>query len=163
MSKVNMIAGISEKTRGLGTENKLLWRIPEDLKRFKALTMGHPIIMGRKTYESIGRALPGRANIIVTRNKDFKAEGCIVTNTIEEALEKGRASEGGAAEIFVIGGGEIYKQALPFADRLYLTIIHSEIPADTFFPEYENEFKKETFREEKMFGDLKYSWVTLEK
>ncbi|MDD4988970.1 MAG: dihydrofolate reductase [Candidatus Pacebacteria bacterium] len=159
---ISLIAGISEKTRGLGKGNELLWRIPDDLKRFKALTMGHPIIMGRKTYESIGRPLPGRANIIVTRNKDFKAEGCIVANTIKDAIHKAK-QEKGYEEVFVIGGGEIYTQALPFATRLYLTLIQSEKEADSFFPAYEDEFKKETFREEKMFGDLKYSWVTLER
>ncbi len=159
---ISAIAAISEKTRALGKGNDLIWKIPDDLKRFRALTSGHPIIMGRKTYESIGRALPNRLNIIVTRQPDFQVQGALTCHSLEEALEKAKKAAG-AEEIFVIGGGELYKEALPFTDRLYLTLIQANAEADIFFPEYENQFKKEIFREEKMFGDLGYKWVTLEK
>ncbi len=159
---ISAIAAISEKDRGLGKGNDLIWKIPDDLKRFRALTSNHPIIMGRKTYESIGRPLPNRLNIVVTRNPDYQAQGILVCGSLEAALEKAKKAAG-AEEIFIIGGGELYKEALPVTDRLYLTLIKANAEADVFFPEYEKEFTKEIFREEGNFGDLKYSWVTLEK
>ncbi len=159
---ISAIAAISEKDRGLGSGNDLIWKIPEDLKRFRTLTSGHPIIMGRKTYESIGRPLPNRLNIVVTRNAEYAAQGVLVCNSLEAAIEKAKKATG-ADEIFIIGGGELYKEALPFTDRLYLTLIKANAEADVFFPEYEKEFTKEISREEGNFGDLKYSWVTLEK
>nr|AIA15939.1 Dihydrofolate reductase [uncultured bacterium] len=115
----------------IGTGNKLPWRMSDDLKRVKALTMGHHLIMGRKTFESIGRPLPGRTTVIITRSKDFVAEGCMVVNSLEEAI---RVSENDN-EAFVFGGGEIFKQALAFTHRIYLTKIHTVIDGDTFFPE----------------------------
>lgn len=119
---------------------KLLWQLPGDLPRFKKLTMGHPIIMGRKTYESIGKALPGRTNIVVTHNPNFVALGALGAKSLEQAFEIAKSSPG-SEEAFVIGGGEIYKQALPFTNRLYLTLVESDEPGDTFFPEYESEFE----------------------
>ncbi len=160
--RISAIAAISEITRGLGKGNDLLWKIPEDLKRFRALTSGHPIIMGRKTFESIGRALPNRLNIVVTRKTDLVIQGALVCNSLEEALEKAKKAAG-ADEIFIIGGGELYKEALPFTDRLYLTLIKANAEADVFFPEYEKEFTKEISKEDGIFGEIKYSWVTLEK
>ena len=157
---ISMIAVISEKTRALGIKNALLWKIDGDLPRFKKLTTGHPIIMGRKTYESIGRPLPNRTNIVITRNPDFKPDGVVVVSSTEKALEIARKT--GTDEIFVIGGGEIYKQALPFVDRLYLTIVHDEPKADTFFPDY-SEFKKEIFREEHPEHNPPFTYITLEK
>ncbi len=160
---VNIIVSITRKSRAIGKETgELLFRISDDLKRFKELTMGHPIIMGRKTYESIGKPLPGRTSIIITRNQNFQAEGCIVVNSLEEAIQRGGQLD---SEIFVIGGGEIYKQALPHVHKLYLTIVESDAEGDVFFPEYENDFKKETFHEERFDEKtgLKYVWVDLER
>jgi dihydrofolate reductase len=115
----------------IGVDGGLPWRLPEDLARFKAVTMGKPMIMGRATFESIGRALPGRRSIVLTRQADFAAEGCDVVPTIEAAIE----AAGDAEEIMVIGGGEIYRQFLPMADRIYLTRLQAEIDGDTRFPE----------------------------
>lgn len=160
---MSIIVSIIGVNRSIGNEGKLIAPISADLKRFKELTMGHPIIMGRKTFESIGRALPGRLNIIITRNKDLKIPDAEVCASITEALEKAREKE--QKEIFIIGGGEIYTQALPFTDKLYMTIVKSAAEGDVFFPPYEHLFKKETFREERVDekSGLKYSWINLEK
>ena len=115
----------------IGDEGGLPWELPEDLRRFKQVTMGKPMIMGRETYDSIGRALPGRKNIVLTRQDDFAAEGCEVVTSIDAALE----AAGDAEEIMVIGGGEIYRQFLPTADRIYLTRVQGEVEGDTRFPE----------------------------
>ena len=138
----------------------LLWRIPDDLMRFKKLTMGHPIIMGRKTFESIGKPLPGRTNIIVTRNKSFTADGCVVAYSVENAIEK--AKELDSEEVFVIGGGEIYKRAMPHTDKLYLTLVDDDKDGNVFFPDY-SKFKKEVYREEREREGLKYTWIDLER
>lgn len=173
---VSMIAAIQKGDRGLGFHNDLLVRISTDLKRFKALTVGHPVVMGRKTFESIRRPLSDRTNIVVTSNISFHPDGVIVKHSLEQALEKAKeiACHGvctpetvndGHAEIFIIGGAEIYKQALPHADRLYLTIVESDKPADVFFPEYETLFTK-IVAEEKHVDEvtgLHYSYVTLER
>ena len=118
----------------IGKGGGLPWRLPADLARFKALTMGHHVIMGRKTYESIGRPLPGRKMIVITRNPDLQAEGCQIAHSLEEAL--GISEKAGENEAFVIGGGEIFALALPLADRIYLTRVHTITQADTFFPEF---------------------------
>ena len=114
----------------IGKDNKLPWHIPEDLKRFKQLTMGHHIIMGRKTYESIGRLLPGRTSVIVTRRQDFQVPGAIVVHSLAEAIQRCANDD----EVFVIGGAEIYRAALPVADRLLITQIDEDITGDTVFP-----------------------------
>ncbi len=119
------------KNRAIGKENQLLWHISEDLKRFKRITMGCPVIMGRKTFESLGRPLPGRKNIIITRNTSLCYEDCECYGSIEEAI----ASCNDDKEVFIIGGGEIYKQTISIADKLYLTVVHHNYDADTFFPE----------------------------
>jgi dihydrofolate reductase len=117
----------------IGKEGGLPWYLPAELARFKEVTMGHPIIMGRKTHESIGRALPGRTNIVITRDKDYKAtEGCMVVNSLDEAIEQAKKA-GGANEIFIIGGASIYEQAMPLLDRIYLTKVDAEIDGDKFF------------------------------
>lgn len=121
-----------DENRVIGKNNQLPWHLPEDLKYFKKVTMGHPIIMGRKTFESIGRPLPGRENIIVTRQTSYKQEGCTVLNSIEELL--GYCAQNESEEYFVIGGAEIFKEILSAADRLYITFIHKEFEGDTFFP-----------------------------
>jgi len=114
----------------IGKGNNLLWHISEDLKRFKKLTSGHSIIMGRKTFESIGKPLPNRRNIVISRNTSIHAEGCEIANSIENALKLTQNED----EVFVIGGGQIYKQALPLANKLYLTRVHADYDGDTFFP-----------------------------
>lgn len=121
-----------DENRVIGKDNQLPWHLPEDLKFFKRMTMGHPIAMGRKTHESIGRILPGRENIIITRNRDYRCDGCTVMYSVEELNEVARQSN---EEIFIIGGAEIFQKVLPLADRLYLTMIHHSFSGDTFFPE----------------------------
>ena len=131
---ISLIVAMDERG-GIGIRNQIPWHIPADLKRFKALTMGHHLIVGRKTYDSIGRALPGRTMIIVTRSKNYRAEGCWAVSSLQGALRL--AEERGETEVFIGGGGMIYAQALPFADRIYLTRVHTEVDADVFFPKWE--------------------------
>ncbi len=151
----------------IGTENQLLWRIKDDLKRFKELTMGHPVIMGRKTFESIvgslGKPLPGRTNIVVTRDPAYQYEGVIVAHSLEEALEKAKGID--ETEIFIGGGTQIYQQALPYASKLYLTLIDDEKEGDAYFPPYETVFTKKTFEDKRIdqISGLHYTWVNLEK
>lgn len=154
-----------QHNRVIGCKGDLLWHIPEDLKRFKALTLGHPVIMGRRTWESLpkkARPLPGRTNIVVTRDPSYLAEGAIVVHSFPEALSRAKDSEG-ADEIFAAGGTEIYQCALPFTSKLYLTLIDDEKEGDAFFPAYESEFTKETFREEHEYNGLGYTWLDLER
>ncbi len=163
--RVSAIASIG-RNRELGKGGTLLWRISADLRRVKALTMGHTLIMGRKTYESIGRPLPGRTNIVVTSAPHFEAPGCTLASSLEDALQSAREVEGTKVdgEIFIFGGATIYSQALPFTDRLYLTIIDAEDPAaDTFFPEYKNDFTKVIEKETRGQDGLAYEWLTLER
>jgi dihydrofolate reductase len=122
-----------DENRGIGIDNGLPWRISTDLKRFKALTMGHHLVMGRKTYESIGKPLAGRTMIVVTRNPAYRASGCRIAHSVAEALSVAEAS--GETEVFVIGGGEIFSQTIDTADRIYLSRVHAQVIADTFFPE----------------------------
>ncbi len=158
--RISAIAALNKRDRSIGKNNELIWKIPADLQRFKRLTTGHPIIMGRKTFESIGRALPNRTNIIVTRNPGYKVEGCIVCDSIEAALDIARARD--SEEIFIIGGGEIYKAALPFTDRLYLTLVDSAESGDIFFPDY-SQFAKVIESEVSATDEPRYEWVTLER
>ncbi|MDP3953605.1 MAG: dihydrofolate reductase [bacterium] len=161
MTKISAIAAIGKYDNSLGKDKELIWRLSADLKRFKSLTMGHPIIMGRKTYESIGQTLPGRTNIVITRNPDYRAEGAVVVSSLEEALTK--AKEADKEEIFVIGGGEIFKQALPITDKLYLTLIDDQAQGpDIFFPDY-SDFTKKTFEQDGEENGVKYVWVNLER
>lgn len=161
---VSAIAAIG-KGRVLGKENKLLWHIPEDLKRFKEITRGHPVIMGRKTFESIvgytGRPLPERTNIVVTRDENWHYEGVIAARSIEEAIEQGKRKD--SEKIFIIGGAQIYAAALPFTDKLYLTLIDAEAEGDSFFPSYEHDFTKVVFEEAHESNGLRYRWVDLER
>ncbi|MCH8821282.1 dihydrofolate reductase [Patescibacteria group bacterium] len=154
-----MIAAISENN-ALGKDNKLIFKIPEDMKRFKEVTSGHPIIMGRKTYESIGRPLPNRTNIVVTRDKNYKAEGCEVVYSLEQAIEVAKKVE--KTEVFVIGGGQIYKEAIKMADKLYLTVVEGKYYADTFFPDY-SDFKKVIHSDSHESAGYKYKFLDLEK
>ena len=145
----------------IGKANALLWRLPEDLKRFKKLTTSHPIIMGRKTYQSINRPLPDRTNIIVTRDENLEIPGCIIVHSVTGAIEK--AKEFDREEIFIIGGAEIYKEILSLVDRLYVTKVDLDVEGDAFFPEYSNIFTKKISEESGEFKGLKYSYLILEK
>ncbi len=127
---ISIIVAMSEN-RVIGRSGDLPWHLPADLKRFKALTTGHSIIMGRKTFDSIGRPLPNRTSIVITRNADYRPEGIIVVDCLDEALKRSEAGK----QVFIIGGGEIYRLALPRADRLYITMVHAMVEGDTFFPE----------------------------
>lgn len=137
-----MIVAMDEE-RGIGIGNSLPWRLSADLKKFKEVTMGHHIVFGRKTYESIGKPLPGRTTIIITRNADYHAEGCDTVQNVEEALAL--AQSRGESECCICGGAEIYALAFPFAQRLYLTQVHASVHADTFFPAFnEKEWQEES-------------------
>lgn len=192
--KISLIAAVG-KDRELGKDNKLLWHIPEDMKRFRDLTSGHIVIMGRKTFESIGRLLPNRVNIIITRDINYKVEGATVVHSLKEALriakrnvilsstenQKGprlreddrreiaalsRFNRDSLAmttenEVFIIGGGQIYEQAMKYADKLYLAIVDQEFPnADTYFPDY-SDFKKIVFEKKGEPGGYKYKFLEL--
>jgi dihydrofolate reductase len=172
---ISLIAAIGSN-RELGKDNKLLWHIGEDLKRFKKLTEGHVVIMGRKTFESIGKPLTGRLNIIITRNPDYKVDNynvskhckVIVVNSLEQAIEKSIKSKVHKVlkvekdEVFIIGGGQIYEEAIEIADKLYLTIVDVKAEADTFFPDYSG-FKKIVFDEPHDNGGYKFRFVELIK
>ena len=146
----------------IGQGNRLPWRLPADLTRFKQLTMGHPIIMGRKTYESLGKPLPGRTNIVVTRQPAFKACGALTAPSLEAALRLAEAE----TEIFVIGGASMYAQALPLADRIYWTEVHQDFAGDTVMPAFDRAAWREIAREDHGPGadaPFAYSFVMLEK
>jgi dihydrofolate reductase len=117
----------------IGRDNRLPWRLPADLQHFKQLTMGRPIVMGRRTWASLGRPLPGRRNIVVTRDRAFRCDGCVVTHSIDEAL----AAAAGSEEVMIIGGAELYAQTLPQADRLYLTQVMADVEGDVRFPDFD--------------------------
>jgi dihydrofolate reductase len=161
MPQLSLIAALSTTTRAIGKDNKLLWTIPEDLKRFKALTMGHPIVMGSTTFASIGRPLPGRPNIVITKDTSWEHEGVIVSHSIDDAIAIARSLD--HDEVFVIGGGQVYKQTIALADRLYLTLIDDDAPGDVVFPEYTTLPFVETEREEHEHNGLHYAWVTLDR
>ncbi len=155
--KVSLIAAMASN-RVIGRDNRLPWHLPTDLKRFKRLTMGHTLIMGRKTFESVGRPLPGRSTIVVTRQQGyaprFAPDTVQVVHSIEEAL---RTSQGD--EVFVAGGGDIFQQTLPVADRLYLTIIEEAFPGDAYFPEYDESQWRLVDREDHgPTDDAPFSW-----
>lgn len=144
---VSLIAALAEN-RTIGKNNDLPWHLPDDMKFFMETTKDHHVIMGRKNYDSIPqkfRPLPKRTNIVVTRQKDFQAPGCVVVNSITEGLAL--AKKNNEPEVFIIGGADIYKQSMPEADRLYLTEIKATIEGDTFFPEFDKKNWKETMRQ----------------
>jgi dihydrofolate reductase len=144
VSRLSLIVAMA-KNRVIGADNKIPWHLPNELKLFKSLTMGHHIIMGRKTYESIGRLLPGRTTVIVTRQREYAVAGAVVAHSIDEAL----AACKGDAEVFVIGGADLFRVTLPVADRLYLTTVDAEPAGDVYMPELEpgawNEISAESF------------------
>ncbi len=156
------------RNRTIGRDNALPWHLPEDLKFFKRVTMGKPIIMGRKTWESIGRPLPGRCNIVISRNKSFHASGVEAVSTLQQAIRLAEriSRRDGVDEVSVIGGAEIYAQALPLADRLYLTQVHADIEGDTFFPKLDLGLWQEVEREDYTASGenpYDYSFLVLEK
>ncbi|MBU3978932.1 dihydrofolate reductase [Patescibacteria group bacterium] len=190
--KVSAIAVVT-KNRVLGKDDSLLFHVPGDLPRFQKITSGHPVIMGRKTFESkeIGKkALPGRVNIVVTRDPNYKAEGVVVAKSVEGAIKVAKSChsersrgishvcvnshsreipplpsvgrDDNKGEIFIIGGGQIYKEAWPFIDKLYLTVVDIDAEGDTYFPDY-SDFKKIIFREKHEEKGMKYTFLELEK
>jgi dihydrofolate reductase len=143
----------------IGKDNQLIWHLPADLKHFKQLTMGHPILMGRKTYESIGKPLPGRTTVIITRQQDFKADGCIITHSVQEAIEKAKEID---EQVYIIGGAEVYKEALPLTDCIELTNIHHSFDGDTYFPEItESDWEVISKEEHKPDEKNKFSYTFL--
>lgn len=144
----------------IGKDNKLPWHIPEDLAYFKKHTVGKGMVMGRNTYESIGRPLPKRRNIIVTRNTGYQAEGADVVHTIEEAI---RLAESVHEEVMVIGGEQIFRSVLPIADRLYITLIHKHFEGDTYFPEYGDEWKLVSESAQQLSGDIPFTYLVFER
>jgi dihydrofolate reductase len=160
-----IVVAMSRHTRAIGNQNKLLWHIPEDLKHFKTLTLGHPIIMGKKTFDSIvsmlGKPLPGRTNIVLTRDQDYEYPGVKVANSIEMALAM--AEEETPKEIHIGGGAEIYRQVLPLVSQLHITWVHDEPIADTFFPPFEDEFRVVSESGDLEHNGLHYEWVDYER
>jgi dihydrofolate reductase len=158
--KISLIVAMGEN-RVIGVDNRMPWHLSADLKRFRQITLGKPIVMGRKTHESIGRPLPGRKNIVLTSDRSYGAPGCTVVHGLDEALR-----EADAEEVMVIGGSSLYQEFLPQADRLYLTLIHREFPGDTFFPEFDWAAWREVAREdvdEDPASGLSYSFLVLER
>nr|AIA15573.1 Dihydrofolate reductase [uncultured bacterium] len=169
MKKLNVAIVVAmDKNRLIGKSGDLPWNIPEDRKRFKDLTMGHAVIMGRKTFESIlkyiHKPLPGRTNIIVTRDQSYTADGCIVCHTLEDALKKATKIEeqNPNPEVHIGGGAELYKQVLPFVDKLYLSIVEGDYQGDAYFPDY-SMFKKVVRNEQKTSNGYLYTILDLER
>jgi len=159
--RISIIAALAEN-RVIGRDNRLPWHLPADLGRFKALTMGKPMLMGRRTWESLPGPLPGRPHLVLTRDPDYRADGCRIVHSLKEALE----AADDAPELMVIGGAELYAQALPLADRLYLTLIQASPDGDAFFPEYDPGDWREIGREDHPPGGrnpYRYSFLTLER
>jgi dihydrofolate reductase len=158
---VSIIVAMS-RNRTIGINNTLPWRCPEDLKHFKALTMGHHMIMGRKTFDSIGKALPGRTTVVITRDKYLKIEGCIVTHSLQEALNACSQD----TEAFIVGGADIYTQSLALADTLYITEIQHDVEGDAHFPYFDKNAWQETAREVRSQDSpqpLHYHFVTYQR
>lgn len=161
--KISQVVAIS-RNRVIGKDNQLIWHLPADLKHYKNITMGHHMIMGRKTFESIGRLLPGRTSVIITRDKAYTFPGAVVVHSIDEALEAARKA--GDSEACIVGGGEIFKQAMSITDKIYLTIIHHDFDGDTFYPELDEKqwmlTKREDFEPDEK-NKYSYSFCEYEK
>ncbi|MFA6924595.1 MAG: dihydrofolate reductase [Bacteroidales bacterium] len=161
MTVISIIVAVAENNV-IGKDNKLIWHLPADLVNFKKITMGHHIIMGRKTFESIGKPLPGRTSVIITKQKDYKVDGCITANSLEEAL--GIASND--TEVFIVGGAEIYRQSIDIADKIYFTKVYENFGGDVFFPEidmnkWEISSKTDFLPDEK--NKIQYSFIIFVK
>lgn len=158
---VNIIVAIAENNV-IGKDNTLIWHLPADLKYFKQLTTGNTVIMGRKTYDSIGKPLPNRRNVVITRNKDLKIDGCDLVNSLEEALDLTKTEE----NVFIIGGAQIYKEAMSVADKLYITEVKQQFDGDAFFPEIKKDQWEEILRDEHKADEknkIDYSFVTYKR
>lgn len=158
---ISLVAAMG-RNRVIGKDNALPWKLPADMKRFREITTGHPIVMGRATFESIGRALPNRLNIVMTRDKNYTAEGCRIVHSLQEALQAGAGND----EVMVIGGTSIFVQFLPLAERIYLTVIDHDFEGDAYFPEFDETQWRETERrayepDEKNL--YRYTFLTLER
>jgi dihydrofolate reductase len=153
---ISLIAAMAEN-RVIGNKNAIPWKIPSDQKRFRELTMGHPLIFGRKTFEIIGRPLPGRKNIVLTRRRDYQAEGAVVARSLEEAF----AACEGEEEIFICGGGTVFHETISIAHRIYLTVIHRSYRGDTFFPEIPGFFRE--VKREEIANTPPYSFILFER
>jgi dihydrofolate reductase len=158
---ISIIAAMSTD-RVIGIGNRLPWRLPADLKHFKTLTVGKPIVMGRKTWESLPGLLPERPHIVISSNLEYTAEGCTLVGSIEQAL----AAAGDVPEVMIVGGATLYQQMIPFADRMYLTLVHTHIEGDAWFPEFEPNQWRELSREEHVADERNpydYTFLTLER
>lgn len=165
--KLSLIWAMSDN-RVIGNDNELPWHLPNDLQFFKKMTMGKPIIMGRKTFESIGRPLPGRVNIVITRSQDWQHEGVLVVNSVDMAIQAAEdlAFDQQIEEVIIMGGAQIYKQTINKADQLYITEVKAELEGDAFFPEFDLSVWKETWREEHTKCEKNpydYNFVVFEK
>lgn len=160
-----IVAGMSKPQRVLGKENKLLWHVPDDLRRFKTLTLGHPVILGRKTFASIisilGKPLPGRTNIVVTRDQTFTHESAVVAHSLPEAIETAHAEN--PQEIHIGGGAKLYRQALPLVSRLHITWFFDDKDGDAFFPPFEHEFTVTAEHPKQTCGEVTFQWVDYER
>jgi dihydrofolate reductase len=160
--RIAMIAAMAEN-RIIGANNRMPWHLPADLKHFKSVTLGKPVLMGRLTYESIGRALPGRQNIVISRQKNYKLDDAEVVGSIDDAIQSARGKD----EVMIIGGGQLYRALLPYAYRLYLTFIDLEVEGDTQFPDYTQGIEWQTLTEQSCYADEKnpydYKFVCLER
>ena len=163
LPEIIAIAALGKDTRFICADDQLLWHNPEDLSRVKNITLGYPLIMGRKTHDSIGKPLPKRTNIVLTRDKNYTANGCKIAHSVEEALEIAMASEGGTEKIFIFGGSEIYELFLDKTDKLMLTLMHSDKEGDKRFPVYINNFIESKKYGEGIFDGAKYEWVDYER
>ncbi len=159
--RISLIAALSTHTRAIGNKGALLWHIPEDLARFKRITTGHPILMGQATFQSIGRPLPGRDNIVLSHDVTYAPEGVYVAHTLDDALTYARTHD--TQEVFVIGGGMVYAQTIDIADRLYLTLVESTSDGDTYFPPYEHLPFKKIEEVYASIAEMRYTFVTLER
>ena len=165
--KLALIVALAQN-RTIGRDNQLPWHLPEDLRYFRAVTMGKPVVMGRKTHESIGRPLPGRPNIVISRQQGYQPEGVVVVESLEPAVELAArlALQSDAGEAIIMGGADIYRQVLPLVDRMYLTEVHANIEGDAFFPEFDRSEWEEVQRvDHTPSGDnpLAYSFVILDR
>ncbi|MER0216533.1 MAG: dihydrofolate reductase [Nitrosomonas sp.] len=151
------------KNRVIGRDNRLPWHLPADLKHFKFLTMGQTIVMGRKTYESIGKPLPGRANIVITRQTDYEIPGAVVVNSLEDALLVCEETSTTDTENFIIGGEKLYQQTIKICQRMYITEIQSDFDGDVFFPQFDPGDWEETQRDKHVGGNLEYHFVVLDR
>jgi dihydrofolate reductase len=161
MNQISLVVAVSENN-AIGKDNQLLWHLPADLKHFKNITTGHVIIMGRKTFDSIGKPLPNRRNIVITRQQELQLEGAEVVNSLEDAIQLAENEK----EIFVIGGAQIYEQAMAICHRIYLTRVHQYFDGDAFFPAIDEQIWKEVAKEDHLPDEknkFAYTFATLER